>query len=473
MSAQPYVSLVDRIPPSNLEAEVALLGAALSEPSLLPRIMTIVKPRDFYATTHESVFLAIGSLYQNGDPIDKITVAEELMRRGMLDKVGGMSFLSELMLTIATADAAEYYAKIVAEKSRLRELIHIGSEITANGYEGEDDAERAIVESFGLIQSFVDSTRPMAHRPMDLIEAGLLLDSAFEDGTAVFYPTPFPVLTKHIGGWKRGGLYPLAGSPKMGKSFFANTCALHLSQLGVGDVLVFALEIGRDETQLRLEQLFSRVNALKRVRRLPLTDAERERIFNAKVELGNYPVVLYDNYPKFSTDEVILAVRRAASERAIAGVFIDHVGYMSDVMSPSPGTIKHNRLEEAIDKLRDAAIRLKIPIFPVWHVNRSAKDGPPTIFDLRDGGNIEGAAQTILFLHRKHWDQSDGTQREASIIIGATRMGHAGTLDAYFDDERGVWCDPDRYAFFDSRPTQAELDMANRNLDAELAEPPY
>ena len=133
--APPFVSLVDRIPPSNLEAEMALLGSVLVDKEMMAAVSEIVRPSDFYASLHESIYLALYALYESGKPLDKVALAEELRSRGMLDKIGGLAYLSSLMETVPTAASAEYYAKIVREKASLRGLIHAGTRITQLGYE--------------------------------------------------------------------------------------------------------------------------------------------------------------------------------------------------------------------------------------------------------------------------------------------------------------------------------------------------
>ena len=151
MSTAPFVSLVDRIPPSNLEAEMALLGSVLVDKEMMAAVSEIVRPNDFYASLHETIYLALYALYESGKPLDKVALAEELRSRGMLDKVGGLAYLSSLMETVPTAASAEYYAKIVREKASLRGLIHAGTRITQLGYESEDDVPAALDESEQIV----------------------------------------------------------------------------------------------------------------------------------------------------------------------------------------------------------------------------------------------------------------------------------------------------------------------------------
>src|SRR6185437_10242496 len=143
--------LVDRIPPQNLEAEMALLGSILVDREIMGIVSEIVRPEDFYAHVHESIFSVLQHLYDRGEPLDKITVAEELKRRSELENTGGLSYLSSLMDTVQTAASAAYYAKIVREKSVLRGLIHAGTRISQLGYESEEDVDGALDQSEQLV----------------------------------------------------------------------------------------------------------------------------------------------------------------------------------------------------------------------------------------------------------------------------------------------------------------------------------
>jgi len=145
------ITAVDRIPPQNLEAEMALIGSILVDREIMGVVGEIVRSDDFYAHVHESIYAVLLHLYDRGEPLDKITVAEELRRRNELEKVGGLSYLSSLMDTVQTAASAAYYAKIVREKAVLRSLIHAGTRITQLGFEHEEDVEGALDQSEQMV----------------------------------------------------------------------------------------------------------------------------------------------------------------------------------------------------------------------------------------------------------------------------------------------------------------------------------
>jgi len=163
MNVVPFVSPVDRIPPSNLEAEMALLGSILVDKEMMSAVSEIVQPSDFYASLHESIFLALFALYERGEPLDKVSLAEELKNRGMLDKIGGMAYLNSLMDTVPTAASVAHYAGIVRGKAQARGLIRVGAEVTRLGYESEGDVPAAIERAERLVRE-VSKDAPLGHR---------------------------------------------------------------------------------------------------------------------------------------------------------------------------------------------------------------------------------------------------------------------------------------------------------------------
>ncbi len=429
---------------------MAVLGSLLVDPSLLPRVVATLRPPDFYASLHESIFTAIFAVYERAEPLDKITLAQELRDHGMYEKVGGMAYLNSLMDAVPSAGSVHAYAKIVTECSSLRGLIHASSRLAQLGFESAaEEAEDALTQGLATVQELVDRSLPTSRRPLGLVAASLELEAHFATGRGTAYPTPYRKLDDAIGGWIPGTLNVIGGSPKMGKSYFAQTVASHLAATTRKRVPFYALELGRKEQQLRLEQMYSCVSSLKRIKGIRLTEDEVERIDAARLIFASQDIQLFDGFPQFGTQEIIVSCRRLASDCDLAGVFIDHIGFLRDVRSHGRDT-KHDRIENALSLLLEMSRALAVPVFIVWHVNRQAKDGEPTIFDLRDGGNVEGYAHNIFFVHREHWDMADGSQRDGKIIIAAARSGKAGTLKAYFDDERGVWCASDRRAFFDA-----------------------
>jgi hypothetical protein len=174
--SEPHVSLVDRIPPNSIEAEMALLGSVLVDKEMLAAVGEIIRPNDFYSSQHETIYLALCALFESGRPLDKVALAEELRSHGMLEKVGGLAYLSSLMDTVPTAASAEYYAKVVREKAMLRGLIHAGTRITQLGYESEDDVPAALEEARAIAEH---AAAPVLGDELETIDATELLSAPY------------------------------------------------------------------------------------------------------------------------------------------------------------------------------------------------------------------------------------------------------------------------------------------------------
>ena len=476
---------LDRIPPHNLEAEAAVLGSILVDNSLFRVVSELVKAGDFYADVHAIVFGAFARIFKAGEPIDKISVAEELRRSKDYDKLGGIAFLSALMETVQSASSAEYYAKLIAEKSTLRSLISAGLKITEIGYTGETDVEGALGQSAKALRKVTDASNPAARRSVTVYDGFAEIDDLLAGDDVLLYPTPFGALNGAIGGWPVGAEVIVCGPPKAGKSLWLQTALSHISATQ-GDVAFFPLELGRRMQTLRFEQMLSGVSADKRMKRLPLSGKEISRIANARETLFEWPIHTFENVTGgWSTDEVISACYRLAADRKLYAVGVDTVGWLRDVRYPGAMS-KNDALDQAQAKLLDMAKDLKLTVFLVWHFNRTgAKAGDEvSMHDLRDGGNPEGNAHHILAVTRPEFDRNNGSQRDGFVTILATRSGRHGKLPFYFDDDRGVWHLYDEQPWFEKHdPTKPKLVAPNTevayhissevNLDPIDDEPPF
>jgi replicative DNA helicase len=221
VNVAPFVSSVDRIPPNNIEAEMALLGSVLVDKEMMATVIDIVQPADFWAPLHETIFLALFALYERGQPLDKVALAEELKNQGMLDKIGGMAYLNSLMETVPTAASAEYYSRIVREKAALRGLIHAGTEITRIGYENEDDVDAAIDRSEQVV---FEVGRRQQHGEFAPITK--LLKDAFEQIDRLYHSrgdrtgvtSGFRDIDEFTAGFQPGSFIIVAARPSMGKT---------------------------------------------------------------------------------------------------------------------------------------------------------------------------------------------------------------------------------------------------------------
>jgi replicative DNA helicase len=387
MSTAPFVSLVDRIPPSNLEAEMALLGSVLVDKEMMAAVSEIVRPNDFYASLHETIYLALYALYESGKPLDKVALAEELRSRGMLDKVGGLAYLSSLMDTVPTAASAEYYAKIVREKASLRGLIHAGTRITQLGYESEDDVPAALDESEQIVYEVGNRDARGSFSAV----SSLLLDTFHElekrhsqRGDRTGITSGFADIDDFTAGFQKGNLIILAARPAMGKTSLALNMALFGAREENQPVAVFSLEMTKQELVERLISSDAGIDASK-LRRGAIEGKDWERIGNSIGRLNELPLYL-DDSGAVTVSEIRSRLRRLKSTHGLGICYIDYL----QLVRPSALGRNVNRNEELSEicrTLKATAKDLEIPIVALAQLNRAVEtrqDKRPMLSDLRD-----------------------------------------------------------------------------------------
>jgi replicative DNA helicase len=444
VSAAPYVSFVDRIPPNNLEAEMALLGSILVDKEIMATVSEIVRPDDFYASLHESIYLALFSLYEAGKPLDKVALAEELRSRGMLDKIGGLAYLTSLMDTVPTAASAEYYAKIVREKAALRGLIHAGTRITQLGYESEEDVPAALDAS----EQIVYDVGNRDNRGQFSAVSSLLLDTFHElekrhtqRGDRTGITSGFADIDEYTAGFQKGNLIILAARPAMGKTSLALNMALFAARDDRQPVAVFSLEMTKQELVERLISSDAGIDASK-LRRGAIEGRDWEKIGNSIGRLNELPIFL-DDSGSVTVGEIRSRLRRLKSSHGLGVAFVDYL----QLVRPSMMYRNVNRNEELSEicrTLKATAKDLAIPIVALAQLNRAVEtrqDKRPMLSDLRDSGAIEQEADIVTFLYRDaYYNKEQSAEPDATEFIFAKhRNGRVGTVKLRFRPEHTLF----------------------------------
>jgi replicative DNA helicase len=387
MNAPQYLSVIDRIPPNNLEAEMALLGSVLVDKEMMATVSEIVRAEDFYASLHETIFAALVALNDRGEPLDKIALAEELRSRGMLDKVGGIAYLSSLMDTVATAASAEYYAKIVREKASLRGLIHAGTQITKLGYEAEEDVPAALDSSEQIVYDVTNRGSKKSFAPVGDLLLGVFqdLERRFEHkGDRTGVTSGFRDIDDYTAGWQPGNLVIVAARPAMGKTSMALNMAVAAAKDERLPVAIFSLEMTKQELVERFISSEGRLDASK-LRRGTIKETEWEDIGKAMGVLHDLPIYL-DDSGSVTVTEIRSRCRRLKSSVGLAAVFIDYL----QLVRPSASGRNVNRNEELSEicrVLKASAKDLGVPIIALAQLNRGVEarqDKRPMLADLRD-----------------------------------------------------------------------------------------
>jgi replicative DNA helicase len=445
MSVSHLATSIDRIPPHNLEAERAVIGSILVDREIMGTVGEIIKPKDFYAHVHETIYTALFELFDRGEPLDKITVAELLRQRDALERVGGLSYISALMDTVQTAGSAQYYAKIVREKAVLRSLIHAGSRITQLGYDAEEDVESALDASEQLVFEIGEK-----QGAGEFVAVNRLMKDAFEQiahlhekrGGRTGITSGLPDIDNITTGFQPGNFIILAARPGMGKTSFALNMAVAAAQEEArsgkpGPVAFFSLEMSNDELVQRLICSEAEVS-MHDIRRGNIKDDQWERISRAMGSLSELSIYL-DDSGGVSVTEVRSRCRRLKSTTGLSAVFIDYLQLLR------PGVLSRNanrneELSEICRTLKVTAKDLGVPIIALAQLNRGVEtrnDKRPMLSDLRDSGSLEQESDLVAFLFRDGYYNPDSSPEPdlTEFIVAKHRNGPTGTIKMRFQKE--------------------------------------
>ncbi len=439
MTAQALATTIDRIPPNNLEAEMAVIGSILVDREMLAAVGEILKSSDFYAHVHETIYSVLLEVFERGEPLDKITVSEELRRRGVLERVGGLSYISALMDTVQTAASARYYATIVREKSVLRSLIHAGTEVSRLGYEGEEDVASALDRAEQLVYT-IGERRGMN----EFMPVSRLMKDAFDHIDRLFHmrgdrtglTSGFHDIDSMTTGFQPGNFVIIAARPGMGKSSFALNMAVAAARVESEPIAFFSLEMSNNELIQRLICAEARIS-MNDMRRGNIKQHQWEEISRAMGLLNELPLYL-DDLGALTISDVRSRCRRLKSTGGLGAIFIDYL----QLVRPSAFVRNANRNEELSEicrSLKMTAKDLNVPIVALAQLNRGVEirsEKRPMLADLRDSGSLEQEADVVAFLYRDGYYNPETPEPDLTeFIIAKHRNGPTGTVKLRFQRE--------------------------------------
>lgn len=430
-----------RVPPQDVQAEKSLLGAIMIQDGVMPEILTILKPRDFYEKRHEIIFEAMMGLYDQHKPIDLLTLTTELKSKKKLKEVGGAPYLTELSNFVPAASHAKAYADIIERASVRRRLIKAGNEIASKAY--EDDAEvdnligAAEKDLFEVSDKIVKS---------DYVAMDELLADAFDrieelhknKGALRGLKTGFRDLDKKTAGFQKGDLIIVGARPAMGKTTFAQNLAYNIASINKKGVLFFSMEMAANEIIDRMISDVSGVDNWK-MRTGNLSEEEFQKIGDALSEMDEIPIYI-DDTSSMTIVELRNKARRAMHDHDIGIIIVDYLQLIS-------GSDRYagNRVQEVTEISRGLKIlarELEIPVVALAQLSRSVtgRDDPrPVLSDLRESGSIEQDADLVMFLHRPdYYKQNDDNYEETHItelLVAKHRHGAVGKIELYFHPE--------------------------------------
>jgi replicative DNA helicase len=430
--------MAEGLPPQNIEAEQAVLGAIFLEPTSLTMASEILIPEDFYRGAHQRIFNVMLKLNDEGKAVDLITVMEELAASKLLEDTGGISYLSELAGSVPTAANIEYYAKIVEEKALLRRLIRTATGIAQDGFTREDevdtllaDAEKNILEvaqrkNAGAFHNIKD----VLVRTYDNIET--MHNHA---GEITGISTGFTELDKMTAGFQRNDLIIVGARPSVGKTAFALNISQNVATKTGENVAIFSLEMGAEQLVMRMLCAEGNIDA-QRLRTGSLTDEDWGKLTMAMGSLSNAGIFI-DDTPGVRVNDIRAKCRRLKQDHGLGMILIDYLQLI--LGSGRSGENRQQEVSEISRSLKQLARELQVPVIALSQLSRGVEqrqDKRPMMSDIRESGSIEQDADIVAFLYRDdYYDKESENKNIIEIIIAKQRNGPTGTVSLAFVKE--------------------------------------
>jgi replicative DNA helicase len=427
--------------PQNTEAEASLLGAILIDSDAIVKIADTLSPLDFFDARHKHIYEAITRLYERREPIDVLTLADQLKNSGVLDIIGGASYLTELTNFVPTAAHVEQYADIVAQKAVRRRLIEVSQDMVQLGHDEskglKDLIEEAESRLFQVSNQHVKQS--IVSIETILAESFERLDDLHKDSNKIRgVPTGFRDLDNILAGLQRSDLFILAARPSMGKTALSLNLAHNVAVMSKEPVLVFSLEMSKEQLVDRLLSMESGVDAWA-LRTGNLTDNDFEKIGHAMGALSEAPIYI-DDTPGITVSDLRTKARREAHQRNLGLIIVDYLQLMSGGSKFGGEGNRVQEISEISRGLKSIARELNVPLIALSQLSRSVESRHPQIpqlADLRESGSIEQDADVVAFIYREdYYNPETDRQNITDILIKKHRNGPTGGVELYFDREK-------------------------------------
>ncbi|MCC3870011.1 replicative DNA helicase [Terrisporobacter mayombei] len=422
---------ISRIPPHSVESEQSILGSIILDKDAIITVAETINPGDFYKEAHKIIYESMLKLNSNNEPIDLITLIEELRKEGHLDNVGGISYLTSLSTIVPTTSNVKYYANIVKEKSVMRQLIKASNEIINLGYDASTDVQEILDQAeksiFDISQEKSgDDIQPINLVLQDTFDMIERLCTQKSDVTGI--TTGFTDLNKKINGLQRTDLILLAARPAMGKTAFSLNLVQNAALKGDASVAVFSLEMSKEQLVQRMLSAQSNVE-LSKIKTGSLGESDWPRIIDAMAVLSEANIFI-DDTPGIKISEIRSKCRRLKIEKGLDLILIDYLQLME-------GEGKNENRQQEIAKisrsLKILAKELDCPVVALSQLSRSPelrKDHRPILSDLRESGSIEQDADIVMFLYRDEYYHDDSEKKNiGEVIIAKNRHGETGNVE--------------------------------------------
>src|SRR4030043_727186 len=434
------ISRLERIPPYNIEAEESLLGSMLISRDTIISIIELVTAEDFYRKSNREVFNTIIELYIKGEPADPITVADYLKKKGLLDEVGGKTFIHSLISNIPLAANAVYYARIVRNHSILRKLIYAATEVATMGYEVPDDLQSTVDKAQQLVFSIYkdlnrggagDRISLMKDIVSEVFEQVEILHEAGSDISGI--PSGYIDYDHLTSGFQNSDLIVIAARPGMGKTSFVLGIAKYIAMKEKLPVAIFSLEMSKQQVALRMMSAESKID-LQRVRDGKIREEEWIQLARSVEKLADCKIFI-DDTAFLTIMDLRARARMMASTNNIKLIIVDYMQLMQSTANYRGNKVLE--ITEISQNLKGIAKELNIPVIAVSQLSREVEkrdNKRPILADLRESGSIEQDADVVTFIYRdEYYEKEEGNVGKAEILISKHRNGPIGKLNLQFN----------------------------------------
>jgi replicative DNA helicase len=420
-----------RLPPQDIDAEKSVIGSILIDKHSIINIVDFLRPDHFYKTSHQNIYTAILSLYERRDPIDIISLQNELNKLGKLEEIGGVSYLSELVYFVPTSSNSDHHARLVQEASIRRNLISASAKISELAYEDLSVGEIIDKAEQNLFSIYRDTVKS------DFVPISKTLEISFEKldelqrnaGLLRGVPTGLKTLDRMLSGFHKEALVILAARPSVGKTSLAINMAQYAAINHKKNIAFFSLEMGQEEIIQRMLSAQANLENWK-IRHGQLSEEEMERYSIALGELSDLNFYI-DDTPGISVLEMRTKIRRLAMKVPIDLVMVDYLQLCKSFVNES----RVQQVSDISQGLKNLAREMKVPVVALSQLSRAVEtrdDGRPQLSDLRDSGSIEQDADIVMFLSRP-----DRDNREDYILsVAKHRAGATGEIPLKFKGDR-------------------------------------
>jgi len=438
---------IGKIPPHSIEAEQSVLGAMLLDREAIISASEIVRAEDFYKDTHKEIFEAMEELFEKGEPVDLITLEEQLKQRGTLEGVGGVEYLTDLSSSVPSIANVHHYAKIIQEKSLLRKLIKVCDQVADKSYESKEDVSEIIDQAekgiFDL--SYRRSSRAFVPFKEVLISSFNKIEELYSNkGKITGVPTGFIDIDNKTSGMQKSDLILVAARPSMGKTALALNITQYAALQAGASVAVFSLEMAKEQLVNRMICAEASIDSHK-LRTGNLEEEDWPRLADAVARLSKAQIYI-DDTPGITVPEMRSKARRLKLEKSLNLIVID---YLQLMQSNKRSESRQQEISEISRSLKALAREVDCPVLALSQLSRAPEmrsEHKPMLSDLRESGAIEQDADVVMFIYRDEYYHPDTEKKNiAEIIIAKQRNGPTGTVELVWMDKHTKFVDMAKY----------------------------